>query len=171
MMFGCSSSEEELVDDPNIISCVPKQEVRCSCGIDVGVQKCSSKGVLGKCQCEAKTTDTKDTKDTKDTTETTPSTSKKPTSTSTGKSPSEACEAVADAWFRTANRCSLSPATARDNFIKNAANGDCANVSSLRDEESLYGICIPSFETISCGAFQQVPAKLDPTCEKQFNLR
>ena len=91
-------------------------------------------------------------------------------SSSTGggtTAPQQACLDLADAVAKAAVRCNLGDYQSNYNaFIQAAANGNCANITSVRDMTSLRGTCIPSFGTISCAALQA--AMLDPSCSQQL---
>jgi len=74
---------------------------------------------------------------------------------------------MADAVAKAAERCNLgSYQENHDAFISTAAQGDCNNIVSLRDEPSLYDKFMPSFSTMSCADLQT--GTLDPTCSKQL---
>lgn len=81
-------------------------------------------------------------------------------------SPQQACLDAADAFAQLADRCGEDYQTTYDGFIQSAANGDCANVTALRDEESFRSTCLPSFASIECSTFSE--DSIDPSCRSQL---
>jgi hypothetical protein len=87
-------------------------------------------------------------------------------STSPPSTSAQACLDTADAVGKAAQRCSEDYQTAYNDFVQNAANGSCNNITSVRDIQSLYNTCIPSFQTITCTDLDN--GKLDATCDSQL---
>jgi hypothetical protein len=88
-------------------------------------------------------------------------------SSSSASATRQACLDTADAVAKAAVRCGAGGYQANYNaFVKAAANGDCGNVTAVRDEASLRATCIPSFSTISCADL--AAGNLDPTCKAQL---
>jgi hypothetical protein len=84
--------------------------------------------------------------------------------------PAKACVDTADAVAKAAVRCSNGSQAAYqpnyDQFIKDAANGDCNNIVSVRDENALRNTCIPSFATVPCADLQA--GNIDGSCKAQL---
>lgn len=73
---------------------------------------------------------------------------------------SQACRDTADAVAKAAQRCGQDYQTNYDAFIKGGANGNCANITAIRDEAALRATCLPSFATISCADLRPRRRKL-----------
>jgi hypothetical protein len=56
-----------------------------------------------------------------------------------------------------------------DGFIIAAANGDCKNITAIRDEAALRNTCLPSLQTISCADLKA--PNLDPSCKMQLLIQ
>jgi hypothetical protein len=78
----------------------------------------------------------------------------------------KACLDTIDALARAAERCGGNYQANYDAALKNAADGDCKKVVSIRDEAALRGTCFTSLQAISCPDF--MAAKLDATCKAQL---
>lgn len=82
----------------------------------------------------------------------------------------KACVDTADAVAKAAVRCSNGNQAAYqpnyDQFVKDAANGDCNNIVSVRDETALRNTCLPSFATVQCADLQA--GNIDATCKAQL---
>src|SRR5262245_42159537 len=87
--------------------------------------------------------------------------------------PAKACTDTADAVAKAAVRCSNGNQAAYkpnyDQFVQAGAGGDCNNITSVRDEASLRGTCIPSFDTVPCADLQA--GKIDASCKSQLIRR
>jgi hypothetical protein len=88
------------------------------------------------------------------------------TGTGTGAGPQKACLDTCEAIARAAERCGGDYKTNYDAAVKSAANGDCKNVTSIRDEASLRSTCIPSLQTVLCADL--AAGKLSSTCASQL---
>lgn len=78
----------------------------------------------------------------------------------------EACFDMADAVAEAAQRCGEDYEANRNSFIAVAADGDCANITHVRDRQALYDECIPSLQTIECSDLQE--GNLDGSCRDQL---
>ncbi len=177
-LFGaaCTSPEGQAEESSSNLTCVPKQELVCLCGLSQGVQTCSAKGVPGKCRCpddDAKEENDKrgqkSAPDNEPETEDEPLPKPQPEQSSppaTPVNPTQACEDVADAVFDAADRCDLDPFAERTAFVDAAAGGSCANITAVRDVKSLYDACIPWFESATCTDLTTGP--VDPSCASQL---
>lgn len=80
----------------------------------------------------------------------------------------KACQDVADAVARAAQRCGQDYQTNYDAFVDTAANGSCSNVVQVRDEQALYGVCIPFFDTVECSELLGPSPQFPPECQSQL---
>jgi hypothetical protein len=80
----------------------------------------------------------------------------------------QACKDIAAAVATASVRCGGEYQANYDEFVNQAANGDCANITSVRDEAALRATCIPSMQTISCSDL--TAGALDPTCDNQLSM-
>ena len=88
------------------------------------------------------------------------------TGSDNGDGPRQACVDTVEALARTAERCGQDYMTSYDAFLKRDANGDCKNVSSIRDEATLRGRCIPFVQSVSCADI--AAGKTELACAKQL---
>lgn len=77
-----------------------------------------------------------------------------------------ACLDTCEALARAAERCGLEYKRLYDQALRDVANGDCKNVSGVRDETLLRKVCIPALETELCT--KVVAGDHDPSCSKQL---
>jgi hypothetical protein len=80
--------------------------------------------------------------------------------------PQQACLDTADAVGKAALRCGGDYTANYNAFIKCTANGDCANITQVRDEPSLRDTCLPKFQTIQCPDLTS--GNLDASCKGQL---
>jgi hypothetical protein len=80
--------------------------------------------------------------------------------------PEKACLATIETFARAAERCGQDYAIAYDLLIQKAANGDCKNVRTIRDENALRNTCLPYVETEPCN--EVLAGTSDPTCSQQL---
>ncbi len=80
--------------------------------------------------------------------------------------PEKACLATCEALGRAGERCGLEYARAYDNALKEVANGDCKNVSEVRDERQLREVCLPSIVAAPCT--KVVSREHDSSCSGQL---
>lgn len=90
------------------------------------------------------------------------------TSESSGGNEVDACNDHADAVAKAAKRCGQDYEANRQAFIKNAAMGDCANIT-VREMKQLRNTCIPSFDEIECSDLRA--GKNDSSCASQLQYR
>lgn len=81
-------------------------------------------------------------------------------------SPERACLDTCEALARAAERCGLEYKRLYDQALKDVANGDCKNVSGIRDEAALRNVCIPALASEACT--KVVAGEHDPSCSKQL---
>jgi hypothetical protein len=85
-----------------------------------------------------------------------------------------ACFDTVEALARAAERCNLEYKRSYDLALLKNANGDCQNVTSVRNEAQLRNVCIPSLATTACSTIENAidPAKpaaeLHPSCSTQL---
>jgi hypothetical protein len=77
----------------------------------------------------------------------------------------QACLDTADAFAAAEKRCGSDYTTARNNLIRDLANGDCESVS-IRNVAELRAQCFPSLARISCSDLQN--QRVDPSCAEQI---
>lgn len=82
-------------------------------------------------------------------------------------SPPQACRDTAKAVAQYGQRCGQDYTANYNAFVNAAANGDCNNIVSIRDEHQLYNDCIPAFKTLACPTATSTPA-LPPSCAAQL---
>jgi hypothetical protein len=83
------------------------------------------------------------------------------------RGPAQACRDLADAVAKAGVRCNDGTYQEEyQNFLANAAGGDCNNIASVRDESALRSTCIPSFDVISCTDLGA--GTFDPSCQNQL---
>jgi hypothetical protein len=80
-----------------------------------------------------------------------------------------ACLDTVDAFARAAERCGGDYKTSYDSFLRRDANGDCKNVSSIRDENALRKTCIPFVQSEACDDLTN--GVTDPSCAAQLQRR
>jgi hypothetical protein len=80
--------------------------------------------------------------------------------------PQQACLDTADAVAKAAQRCGGDYQANYDAFVKCSANSDCKNITSVNNESSLRGTCIPSFSSISCPNL--AAGNVDASCKAQL---
>jgi hypothetical protein len=98
------------------------------------------------------------------------------TGTTNDRRPELACLDTCEGFARAAERCKLEYKRAYDDILKVVSNGDCKNISGVRDEASLRKVCIPSLTTETCNRIEEAAAafamgngaELDPTCSTQL---
>lgn len=81
--------------------------------------------------------------------------------------PSDACLDMADTVARAAERCGQDYQSNYDGFIEAAADGDCDNITLVRDAAELYDECIPWFCTAACDALTDAD-QLPDGCREQL---
>jgi hypothetical protein len=80
--------------------------------------------------------------------------------------PQQASLDTADAVAKAAARCGQDYNANYNAFIANAAKGNCANVTQIRDEVSLRKTCIPSLSAVACADL--LALHIDATCGSQL---
>jgi hypothetical protein len=80
-----------------------------------------------------------------------------------------ACLDAVDAFARAAERCGADYKTSFDTFLRRDANGDCKNVSTIRDETALRKTCIPFVRSQTCADLAN--GVTDPSCAAQLQRR
>jgi hypothetical protein len=80
--------------------------------------------------------------------------------------PAQACLDTADATAKATQRCGQDYKMNYDAFINIVAKGNCSNVTQVRDEAALRGVCLPSLAAISCPDL--MAGKLDASCKGQL---
>jgi hypothetical protein len=86
--------------------------------------------------------------------------------TKPGSSAKQACLDTADAIADALTRCGGTYQANYDSFMKNAVNGSCDNVVSIRDESSLRGACFRYLSTATCTQLES----LDASCKGQLQV-
>jgi len=82
--------------------------------------------------------------------------------------PPEACEDMAGATAEKAASCGYDYQANYRAFVDNAAGGDCDNITSLRDEASLYADCIPYIQNLTCSEIANPNLQLPDSCIAQL---
>jgi hypothetical protein len=83
--------------------------------------------------------------------------------------PQKACLDAADETAKVFERCGLDYTTNYKAFIQGAAQGDCANITRVCNENTLRSICFHWLEnTATCTDLFSTPAIVDPSCVSQF---
>lgn len=82
--------------------------------------------------------------------------------------PEKACLDTADAIAGSAERCGFDYKANFDGFVDAVANGDCANIISIRDSKLLYGSCIPVLKGLSCEEVNDPNLMLPDSCNGQL---
>jgi hypothetical protein len=98
------------------------------------------------------------------------------TGTTNDRAPELACLDLCEGFSRAAERCGLEYKRAHDDVLKVVANGDCQNITGVRDEASFRKVCIPSLTTETCNRITAAAeafargngAELHPTCSTQL---
>lgn len=62
----------------------------------------------------------------------------------------KACSDTIEAVARAKERCGSSYDAAYDTLLDGAAVGNCANITSIRDETQLCFECVPTLQTLPC---------------------
>jgi hypothetical protein len=88
------------------------------------------------------------------------------TGTPTERAGERACLDTCEALARAAERCGLEYRRAYEQALADVANGDCKNVTTVRDEASLRRACLPALATEDCGKVEANDH--DPSCSKQL---
>lgn len=88
------------------------------------------------------------------------------TGTPSGREGERACLDTVEALARAAERCGLEYRRVYDEELAAVAAGDCKNVMSVRDEDKLRNVCLPSLATEDC---KKIAAnEHDEACSKQL---
>ena len=91
-----------------------------------------------------------------------------------GPDPEQACRDFADSLADMCVRCFPADpdaySTCYDFVIQDLANGDCANVKSVRDATELYDECLPWMRTVACSVVTTPGFKVDSSCQGQLEL-
>lgn len=82
------------------------------------------------------------------------------------RGPERACLDTCEALARAGERCGLEYKRVYDRSLRDVANGDCKNVSGIRDEALLRDACIPALATEACA--NVVAGQHDASCSKQL---
>jgi hypothetical protein len=77
-----------------------------------------------------------------------------------------ACLDTIEAFARANERCGAEYKSTNDSLLMSNANGDCKNVSSIRDEAALRKTCLPFMQTQSCADLHD--GLVDPSCAAQL---
>jgi len=77
-----------------------------------------------------------------------------------------ACLDTCEALARAGERCGLEYKRLYDQALRDVANGDCKNVSGIRDEASLRNVCFPALAKEACT--KVAVGDHDPSCSKQL---
>ena len=88
------------------------------------------------------------------------------TGTPTGRAGERACLDTVEALARAAERCGLEYRRVYDQQLAAVAAGDCKNVTSVRDEDKLRNVCLPSLATDDCKKIEA--NEHDESCSKQL---
>jgi hypothetical protein len=88
------------------------------------------------------------------------------TGTSNDQSAENACLDICEALARAGERCGLEYKRVYDQMLRDVANGDCKNVSGIRDEAELRDACIPALAKEACT--KVVAGEHDASCSKQL---
>ena len=88
------------------------------------------------------------------------------TGTSSDRSAEQACLDTTEALARAGERCGLEYRRLYDLQLQRIANGDCKNVTSIRDEAALRTTCLPSLATEACA--KVVARDFDASCSTQL---
>jgi hypothetical protein len=78
----------------------------------------------------------------------------------------QACDDFADEIAYNADRCGEDADQQRKAFIDAIANGDCKNITSVRDIDGLYDTCFPSLDQSSCADL--LAGNIDSSCGNQL---
>jgi hypothetical protein len=85
------------------------------------------------------------------------------------RTPQQTCLDTAEKVASAAEHCGLDKRTTYANFIREAADGSCANVTSIRDEAELRGQCFRWLEGPCTGPPALIYGQMiDPSCEHQL---
>jgi hypothetical protein len=88
------------------------------------------------------------------------------TGTPEGRVGERACLDTCEALARAAERCGDEYLRAYDRALADVADGDCKNVTSVRDEPQLRKVCLPALAVEPCSKVQA--NEHDPACSKQL---
>lgn len=86
-----------------------------------------------------------------------------------GVTPENACLEYAQILASAGQRCGQDYRVTYDDFVRVAANGDCANVVGIRDFRGLWNTCVVVLQTESCSDISA--GVLDKTCQNQLLLK
>jgi hypothetical protein len=64
--------------------------------------------------------------------------------------PEDACVKLADTIASKADECGLDYQTSYDAAVEVFADGDCAAIDDIPDEEAFYDECLPTLKAVSC---------------------
>jgi hypothetical protein len=87
-----------------------------------------------------------------------------------GSEAEQACLDLADALASSAERCGFDYDANFDEFVDIAAEGDCANVESVRNIETFESICLPFVRELTCAQVTDPNLMLPEACNKQLRL-
>ena len=88
------------------------------------------------------------------------------TGTPSGREGERACLDTVEALARASERCGFEYQRVYDQQLATVAAGDCKNVTTIRDEDKLRNVCLPSLATEDC---KKVEAnEHDESCSKQL---
>jgi hypothetical protein len=88
------------------------------------------------------------------------------TGTRSDRAAEQACLDTTEALARAGERCGLEYARIYDQELQKIANGDCKNVTSVRDESALRAMCLPSLATEAC--WKVIANDFDASCSTQL---
>ena len=88
------------------------------------------------------------------------------TGTDKGNGAELACLDTIEAFARANERCGAEYKPTYDRLLMTNANGDCKNVSTIRDEAALRKTCLPFMQTQSCADLHD--GLVDPSCAAQL---